>query len=55
MQYETDTTTRKGKTSNLKTKSFQLEHNKYSFMKIFFLEDSPIFLFWGKPGSEANK
>ena len=29
MQYETDTTTRKGKITNFKTKNTQLKHNKY--------------------------
>ena len=58
MQFETDaTTTRKGKTTNFKTKRKALNFSTANTfcMKIFFLENSSNFLFLGKPRSEANK
>ena len=54
---ETDTTTRKGKTPNFKTKRKALSFNTTNTygMKIFVLGNGSNFLFLGKPRSEANK
>ena len=51
MQYEIDTTTRKGKATTFKTKSTQFDTTNTFCTKIFFLENSSNFLFSGKPGS----
>lgn len=48
MQYDTDTTTSQGKTTNLKNKSSQLSLNKYFLYAHFFTKNSPNFLFLGK-------
>ena len=51
MEYEIDTTIRKGKTTNFKTKSIQFNITNTFCTKIFFPENSSNFLFLGKPGS----
>ena len=47
MQYETDTTTRKGKTTNFKTKALRVKTTNNFCMQILFLEKSSYFLFLG--------
>ena len=48
LQYETDTTTKRGKAANFKTKN-----TKFSIfcMKIFFIENGENLLFLGKLGT----
>ena len=47
MQYEIDTTTSKGKTTNFKTKALNLITNTF-YVEIFFLENGSKILFLGK-------
>ena len=47
MQYETDTTTRKGKTTNFKTKALKFKATNAFCMQILLLENSSDFLFLG--------
>ena len=47
MQYETNKTTRKGKTTNFKTKALNFKAANAFCMQILFLENSSDFLFLG--------
>ena len=49
LQYETDTTTSRGKTTNFRNKNHLAVSN--FCMKIFFIGNRSNFLFLGKPGS----